>query len=76
MPRDAAGNNYPVQNASEDTISIYLMTNIVNTENRYLKKNASAGNHAPIPKGNHKHANTEADISVAKILQNIKYGCK
>ena len=31
MPRDAAGNNYPVQNASEDTISIYLMTNIVNT---------------------------------------------
>jgi hypothetical protein len=52
------------------------MTNIVNTENRYLKKNASAGNHAPIPKGNHKHANTEADISVAKILQNIKYGCK
>ena len=38
MPRDAAGNNYPVQNASEDTISIYLMTNIVNTENRYFKR--------------------------------------
>ncbi len=22
MPRDAAGNNYPVQNASEDTVSV------------------------------------------------------
>lgn len=32
MPRNAAGNNYPVQNASEDTISVYQKRQyIVNT---------------------------------------------
>lgn len=38
MSRDASGNFSPDQNASEDTISIYLMINIVNTAIRYLKK--------------------------------------